>query len=61
MSPMLRGNVRYSYIMLGPEEVSDIFETLPDTGDDKEFEKACQALTKCFTPKKNVSVEIFKF
>ena len=40
------------------EEVSDIFENLPDTGDDKEFEKACEALIKYFTPKKKVSFEI---
>ena len=43
------------------EEANDIFEILPDTGDDKEFKKACEALTKYFTPTKNVPFENFKF
>jgi hypothetical protein len=43
------------------EEVNDLFETLPDRGDDKDFKKAYEALTQYFTPKKNVSFEIFKF
>jgi hypothetical protein len=43
------------------EEVNDLFETLPDKGDDKDFKKGYEALTQYFTPKKNVSFEIFKF
>ena len=43
------------------EEVNDLFETLPDTGDDKDFKKAHEALTQYFTPTKNASFEIFKF
>ncbi|XP_028416349.1 uncharacterized protein LOC114540276 [Dendronephthya gigantea] len=43
------------------EEVNDIFDTLADKGDDNEFKEACDALTKYFTPTKNVSFEIFKF
>ena len=43
------------------EEVNDLFDTLPDTGEDKDYKKACEALTRYFTPKKNVSFEIFKF
>lgn len=31
------------------EEMSDILETLTDTRDDKEFEKACEALIQCFS------------
>ena len=43
------------------EEVNDLFDTLPDKGEDTDFKKACEALTRYFTPKKNVSFEIFKF
>ena len=43
------------------DEVNDLFETLPDKGDDEEYTEACDALTTYFTPKKNVSFEIFKF
>ena len=43
------------------EEANDMHETLPDKGDDKDFKKACDALTLYFTPTKNVSFEIFKF
>ena len=37
------------------------FDTLPDTGEDNDYKEACEALTRYFTPKKNVSFEIFKF
>lgn len=40
------------------EEVSEIFDTLPDTGDD--FETAKTKLNVYFDPKKNVEFEIFK-
>lgn len=43
------------------EEVNDLFDTLPDKGEDNDFNKACDALTQYFTPKKTVSFEIFKF
>ena len=43
------------------EGVNDIFEILPDRGDEKDFKKACEALTKYFTPTKNTSFEIYKF
>ena len=36
----------------GPE-VHEIFKTLPDTGDEKDFDKAVQALAKHFEPEKN--------
>jgi hypothetical protein len=32
----------------------DIFETLTDTGDDKEYKKAMDRLTEYFTPQRNV-------
>ena len=45
------------------EEVNDLFDTLPDTLPDtgEDYKEACEALTRYFTPKKNVSFEIFKF
>ena len=41
------------------EEVYEIFDTLPDTGDD--FETAKTKLNAYFDPKKNVEFEIFTF
>ena len=41
------------------EEVSEIFDTLPDTGED--FETAKTKLNMYFDPKKNVEFEIFTF
>ena len=41
------------------EEVCDIFETLPESGDD--FETAKEKLTEYFDPKKNVEYDIYIF
>ena len=41
--------------------INDLFDTLPDTGEDNDYKEACEALTRYFTPKKNLSFEIFKF
>ena len=43
------------------ERVNDIFDTLPDRGENNNFNAVCDVLTVYFTPKKNVSFEIFKF
>ncbi len=43
------------------KRVNGIFDTLPDRGDNDNFKAACDALTTYFTPKKNVSFEIYKF
>ena len=43
------------------EQVVEIFDTLPNTGDAKDYKKACHALNEYFSPKKNLSYEIFKF
>ncbi|XP_028413864.1 uncharacterized protein K02A2.6-like [Dendronephthya gigantea] len=46
------------------EHVNDIFDTLPDTtatDDENPFEKAVEALTAYFTPKKNVVYEEYQF
>ena len=44
----------------GPE-TQDIFETLPDRGDAKDFAKAMEKLDTYFSPKGNADYEIFKF
>lgn len=41
------------------EEVSDIFETLPDQGEEKEYTKAVTALNAYFQPKVNKTYEIY--
>ena len=43
----------------GGSQLYDIYETLPDTGDD--FETLSEHLTNYFEPKKNVEFEIYKF
>ena len=43
------------------KEVNNLFDTLTDKGKDTDLKNACEALTRYFTPKKNVSFEIFKF
>ena len=44
----------------GPE-VHEIFKTLPDTGDEKDFDKAVQALTKHFELGKNRIYQTYMF
>ncbi|XP_033755766.1 uncharacterized protein LOC117338519 [Pecten maximus] len=41
------------------DEVNDIFDTLPDTGND--YKTAVERLTEYFVPKKNTEFEVFKF
>ena len=43
------------------EEVSDIFETLPDQGEEKDYAKAVNALNGYFQPKVNKTYEIYMF
>ena len=43
------------------ESTLDIFETLADTGTADDYNKACDALNKQFTPQKNTSFEVYKF
>ena len=44
----------------GPE-VYNIFKTLPDAGDEEDYEKAVDGLTKHFEPDKNQIFEIYNF
>ena len=41
------------------EATQEIFETIPDTGDD--FATALTKLTEYFSPKKNIDYEVFQF
>ena len=43
------------------EEVSDIFETLPDQREEKDYAKAVTALNAYFQPKVNKTYEIYLF
>ncbi|CAB4026423.1 PREDICTED: uncharacterized protein LOC107336737 [Paramuricea clavata] len=43
------------------ESTLNIFETLPETGTEDDYDEACQALNEHFKPRKNTSFEIFKF
>ncbi|KAK3697503.1 hypothetical protein QZH41_002099 [Actinostola sp. cb2023] len=43
------------------EEVSDIFETLPDQGEDKDYKAAVAALNVYFQPKVNKTYEVYMF
>ena len=44
----------------GPE-VHEILKTLPDIGDEKDYDKAAQALTKHFKPEKNRIYQTYMF
>ena len=44
----------------GPD-VNDIFETLPDTGEDKDYKKAVECLNAYFVPKVNTIYEEYQF
>ena len=46
--------------LAGPA-VQDIFETLSDTGEAKDFKIAHEKLTEYFTPKKNTTYEVYVF
>ena len=44
----------------GPE-VHEIFKSLPDTGDEKDYDSAVKALTTSFEPDKNKIYQTYKF
>ena len=41
--------------------VQELFDTLPDTGEDKDFEVAVKKLSDNFAPKQNADFEIYNF
>lgn len=43
------------------ERVQDIFDTLEDTGEAKDYEKATKALSEYFSPQTNTEYETYKF
>ena len=46
--------------LAGPD-VEKIFETIPDNGDEKDYDVAAKKLTEHFAPKKNITYEIHVF
>ncbi|KAK3741501.1 hypothetical protein QZH41_002971 [Actinostola sp. cb2023] len=48
-------------VSVAGEEVSDIFETLPDQGEDKDYKAAVAALNVYFQPKVNKTYEVYMF
>ncbi len=51
----------YAVITYAGPDVDDIFETLPDTGDDKDYKKAVECLNAYFVPKVNIVYEEYQF
>ena len=47
------------YIYSAGEEVAEIFETLPDQGEETEYDKAVTALNAYFQPKVSKTYEIY--
>ena len=45
----------------GGPETQDIFETLPDRGEDNDFTKVLDMLDAYFSPKRSTDYEVFKF
>ncbi len=43
------------------ESASDIFETLPETGEDKDFKLALEKFDEYFTPKQNTAYSVYLF
>jgi hypothetical protein len=43
------------------EATQEIFDTLADTGEDKDYKIAIEKLDAYFSPKKNIDYEIFQF
>ncbi len=43
------------------EATQEIFDTLSDTGEDKDYKVALEKLDEYFSPKKNIDYEIFQF
>ncbi|KAK3740432.1 hypothetical protein QZH41_004600 [Actinostola sp. cb2023] len=64
-TPRMRGKnpslKRFDFAIRFGEEVSDIFETLPDQGEDKDYKAAVAALNVYFQPKVNKTYEVYMF
>ena len=44
----------------GPE-VDEIFDTLPNTGDDSDYATAVEKLNEYFSPQTNIAYEVYNF
>ena len=45
----------------GGPEIDEIFDTLQDVGEDKDYKKAVEKLTAHFSPQVNVTYEVYNF
>ena len=45
----------------GGPEVDEIFDTVQDVGEDKDYKKAVEKLTAHFSPQVNVTYEVYNF
>ena len=45
----------------GGPEVDEIFDTLEDTGDEKDYKKAVEKLNAHFSPQVNTTFEVYNF
>ena len=52
---------RAVFLHNGGPEVDEIFGTLQDDGEDKDYEKAVEKLTTHFSPWVNVTYEVYNF
>ena len=59
----IKDNARKRAMLLhyAGEQVYDIFVTLPDKGEAKDFDKAITALATYFSPKTNIDFEVYMF
>ncbi len=56
-----RGYTKRALLFQAGEATQEIFDTLSDTGEDKDYKVALEKLDKYFSPKKNIDYEIFQF
>ncbi|XP_044166850.1 uncharacterized protein K02A2.6-like [Acropora millepora] len=56
-----RGRKRALLLHYSGPEVDEIFDTLEDTGEDKDYKKAVEKLTAHFNPQVNTTYEVYNF
>ena len=61
ISTMRHANAHFFCTILARQHKFGIFETLTDTGDEKDYKKAMDRLTEHFTPQRDVDYETYLF
>ena len=56
-----RKKKRCYFILLIQLEVDEIFDTLPDNGDDNDYDTAIERLNAYFSPQTNIAYEVYNF